>query len=170
MHADVRDTPLYREIEDLVRRTQEPAFGRITGAMDPDPSPDGRRVAFTGTKLEALEGVPAGRVCVADVETATFEVLTAGPNDDRFPRWSPDGSTLAYLSDRAERGRFQLYLLSSGRLGEAVAAPAVEGTVEYLAWSPDGGSILLGSAGAGAELAAVRTRPSRTRTTSGWRS
>ena len=35
MHGDVRDTPLYREIEDLVRRTQEPAFGRITGAMDP---------------------------------------------------------------------------------------------------------------------------------------
>jgi dipeptidyl aminopeptidase/acylaminoacyl peptidase len=156
MHADLRQTPRYQEIEDFVRRTQEPAFGRISGALDPDPSPDGRRVAFTGTKLEGLEGVPSGRVCVADVETSTFEVLTAGPNDDRFPRWSPDGSTLAFLSDRAERGRFQLYLLSAGRLGEAVAAPAVEGTVEYLAWSPDGRSILLGSAGAGAELAAVQ--------------
>jgi dipeptidyl aminopeptidase/acylaminoacyl peptidase len=48
---------------------------------------------------------------------------------------------------------FQLYLLAGGRLGEAVPAPAVPGTAEYLAWSPDGTRILLGVAGLGAEMA-----------------
>src|SRR5262249_59376867 len=48
---------------------------------------------------------------------------------------------------------FQPYLLADGQLGEARPAPAVPGTVEYLAWSPDGTRILLGVAGLGAEMA-----------------
>jgi hypothetical protein len=51
---------------------------------------------------------------------------------------------------------FQLYLLADGQLGEAWPAPAVPGTVEYLAWSPDGTRILLAVAGLGAEMADAR--------------
>ena len=153
MERDLRNTVLYREVEQHFRRMYEPGFGRITGAVDPAPSPDGRRVAFTGTKLEKLEGVPESRVCVVDVEGGDLEEITNGPNDDRFPRWSPDGSRLAFLSDRTEKGQFQLYLLESGRMAEAMATPAVDGTVEYLAWSPDGGRVLLGVAGRGADKA-----------------
>ena len=48
---------------------------------------------------------------------------------------------------------FQLYLLADGSSAEARPAPAVPGSVEYLAWSPDGTRILLGVAGFGAEMA-----------------
>jgi dipeptidyl aminopeptidase/acylaminoacyl peptidase len=154
--GDLRDTPLYRDVEAFVRSVLEPAFGSITDGADPAPSPDGRLIAFTGSMLERLEGVPTTRVCVADVEAGTFEPVTAGPNSDRFPRWSPDGKRLAFLSDRAEKGRHQLLLLQGGRMGEATPTPAVDGTVEYLAWSPDGSQILLGVAGMGAELAGVQ--------------
>jgi dipeptidyl aminopeptidase/acylaminoacyl peptidase len=153
---DLRDTPLYQEVEAFVRRVLEPAFGSVSDAADPAPSPDGSRIAFTGSKLEKLEGVPTTRVCIADVAGGTFEEATAGPNGDRFPKWSPDGSTLAFLSDRAEPGKHQLHLLRADRMGEAVAAPGVDGTVEYLAWSPDGSQVLLGVAGLGAELAGVQ--------------
>ncbi len=61
--------------------------------------------------------------------------------------FAPDGASLAFLSDRAKAEVFQLYLLAGGQLGEALPAPAVPGTVEYLAWSPDGTRILLGVAG-----------------------
>ncbi len=153
---DLRQTPLYREVEEFARRALEPAFGRISDAADPAPSPNGRFIAFTGSKLEKLEGVPITRICLADVEAGTFEEITAGPNGDRLPRWSPDGTSLAFLSDRAQQGRHQLYLLPPGRIGEAVAAPAVDGTVESLSWSPDGSQILLGVAGLGADLAGVQ--------------
>lgn len=153
VERDLRQTPLYREIEDHFRQVHAPAFGRISGADDPAPSPDGCYVAFTGSRLERLEGVPAMRICLADASTAAFEEITSGPNDDRMPRWSPDGAQLAFLSDRAAKGQHQLYLLAAGRLGEALPAPRVEGTVEYLAWSPDGRSILLGVAGPGADMA-----------------
>jgi len=155
VNRDLRDTPLYRQVEDHFRRALEPAFGRISDAADPVPSPDGRRIAFTGSKLEKLEGTPTTRICLADAAEGTFEEVTAGPNDDRLPRWSPDGTVLAFVSDRAQKGRHQLYLLEAGRVGEARPAPAVDGTIEDLSWSPDGSQILLGVAGVGAELAGV---------------
>ncbi len=156
MNRDLRDTPLYRQVEEHFRRALEPAFGRISDAADPVPSPDGRRIAFTGSKLEKLEGTPTTRICLADAAEGTFEEVTAGPNDDRLPRWSPDGTVLAFVSDRAQKGRHQLYLLEAGRVGEARPAPAVDGTIEDLSWSPDGSQILLGVAGVGAELAGVQ--------------
>jgi len=153
---DLRQTPLYREIEDHFRRVFAPAFGRISDAADPAPSPDGRYVAFTGSRLERLEGLPTTRICRADVGAGTFDEITAGPNDDRFARWSPDGARLAFLSDRVEKGHQQLYLLEREGLREARGAPAVDGTVEYLAWSPDGRSVLLGVAGPGADVSDVQ--------------
>jgi dipeptidyl aminopeptidase/acylaminoacyl peptidase len=151
MEADLRETPLYREIEEHFRRALEPGFGHVTGAGDLDVAPDGRRAAFTGTRMESLERDPAARICVVDLEIGEPAEITAGPNDDRLPRWSPDGARIAFLSDRRQKGRMQAYLLDGGRLGEAVALPEVPGTLESLAWSPDGTRLLLGSAGLGAD-------------------
>lgn len=153
MDRDLRETPLYREIERHFRSALEPGFGRVTGAADLDVAPDGRRVAFTGSRLDELEGVPHGRVCVADLDAGGFEEVTAGPNDDRLPRWSPDGARIAFLSDRRTAGRMQAFVLEAGRMGEAIALAEVEGTLESIAWSPDGDRLLLGSAGLGADQA-----------------
>lgn len=154
MQPDVRATPLWTDVEDLYRRLNEP-FGTVAAAADLSPSPGGTRVAFTGTRRDAVDKDPVSRVCVLDVATGAVEELTAGPDDDRLPRWSPDGTTIAFLSDRRHEGRFGLFLLEAGRLGEAWAAPEVDGSIEWLSWSPDGGSLLLGVAGAGAEKAGV---------------
>ncbi len=152
VERDLRQTPLYREVEEHFHHALAPAFAHISGADDPAPSPDDRWIAFTGSRLERLEGLPTTRICLAEIATGHCEQITAGPNDDRLPRWSPDGARLAFLSDRARNGHHQLYLLEAHRLGEARATPAIEGTVEYLAWSPDGRSILLGVAGLGADV------------------
>ena len=87
---------------------------------DLDVSPDGTRIAFTGTRLNALDGEPSGRVSLAETAGGEPQQLTAEPHDDRLPRWSPDGSRIAFLSDRVQRGRFQAYPLESGQLAEAV--------------------------------------------------
>jgi dipeptidyl aminopeptidase/acylaminoacyl peptidase len=87
------------------------------------------------------------------VRDGALHALTSGGGSAKAARLAPDGSSLAFLSDRAKAEMFQLYLLADGQLGEARPAPAVPGTVEFLAWSPDGTRILLGVAGLGAELA-----------------
>jgi dipeptidyl aminopeptidase/acylaminoacyl peptidase len=151
MQRDLRGTALYQEIEAAYRRLAEPGFGRITGADDIRASPDGSAVAFHGTLLDALEGQPSGRICLADAVGSGLRQVTHGPNDDSGPRWSPDGTTLTFLSDRAVAGSAQLYALEAGVLGEARALAQAPGVVEHHEWSPDGKRILLVVAGHGAE-------------------
>ncbi len=155
MQADVRDTALYREISDLWRRFEEP-FGTVSSFADGSASPDGTKVAFTGTRRASLDVDPVSRVCLLDVATGTADEVTNGPHDDRAPAWSPDGRTLAFLSDRRHPGRYGLFLLEADRLGEAWAAPEVPGSIEWLSWSPDGTTLLLGVAAPGAEKAGVQ--------------
>lgn len=153
MGRDSRQTPLYREVEEHFRKALEPGFGSVTAMAEVDVSPDGAWIAFTGTRLQALEGAPSGRLFLAQTAGGDRQQLTAGPNDDRLARWSPDGSRIAFLSDRLQQGRFQAYLLESGRLGEAVALPQIDATIESLAWSPSGQRLLLVAAGVEADQA-----------------
>lgn len=151
MERDLRDTPLWSEVEGFVRAALEPGFGTVTGLGDPEPSPDGRWIAFEGRIVEELEGHGATRICLAAADGTGMRVVTAGPHDDGGPRWSPDGRTLSFVSDRARKGRGQLYALEADVLGEARALPALPGVVEHHRWSPDGTRILAVVAGEHAE-------------------
>jgi dipeptidyl aminopeptidase/acylaminoacyl peptidase len=154
MERDLRETPLWAEVEGFFRAAMEPGFGQVTGLGDPEPSPDGRWIAFEGRILEALEGHGHTRICLVAAdggEGGGHRVITGGPHDDTGPRWSPDGRTLTFISDRATEGRGQLYALESGGLGEARALPSLPGVVEHHRWSPDGGRILAVVAGEHAE-------------------
>jgi dipeptidyl aminopeptidase/acylaminoacyl peptidase len=145
---DLRGTETYRSVEEHFRRLHEPAFGQPSAAADPHPRPDGGAIAFTGTVFTELSGRGANRICIA--ESGAVTTLTSEPGEQRHPRFSPDGGLLAYLSDASQPGDFQLRIrdLESGT--ERTPDP-VEGTVEYLSFSPDGRHVLLGVAGHGAD-------------------
>ena len=104
-------------------------------------SPNGDRVAFVVGDPNLTDARKPGTVLwtvpVSGGEPAAF---TRGPRTDRTPRWSPDGKALAFLSDRAEAGKFQIHLIPASG-GEAVALTSAKGEVSDLAWSPDGGRI-----------------------------
>ncbi|MDQ4107841.1 MAG: prolyl oligopeptidase family serine peptidase, partial [Actinomycetota bacterium] len=157
MERDLRESPVYREVEEHFRKVYEPGIGTVTEPADPRPSPDGRWVAFTGSIWEKLEGTPKTRICLAPagaegVVTGARQI-SSGPERDAGPRWSPDGRRLSFVSDRREKGRMQLFVLALERLGEAEALPDIEGTIEEHAWSPDGSRILALSAGLHADSA-----------------
>jgi TolB protein len=59
------------------------------GPMDPAPAPDGRHLAFAAR----------GWLWQLDLETGIAARLTRGPGIDSRPRWSPDGSRLAFVRD-----------------------------------------------------------------------
>jgi dipeptidyl aminopeptidase/acylaminoacyl peptidase len=149
MRRDIRQTELYREAETHYRTTRKPGSGLISDAAEV--STNGTHVAFAGTLVEALSGVPPTRICLTDLGTGDTRVLTFGPNVDRSPKFSPDGRCIAFLSDRHRADDFQLHFLDLANSG-ARAAPRVKGWVEYLHWSPDGTRVLLGVAGHGADV------------------
>ncbi len=162
MERDLRESPLYGEVEEHFRKIYEPGFGKVTEPSDPRPSPDGRWVAFTGSLWEKLEGGPKTRICLAPVgregsadgaKAGGARQVSAGPEHDAGARWSPDARRLTFLSDRREKGRMQLYVLSLNDLGEAEALPEIQGTIEEHAWSPDGSRILALAAGLHADSA-----------------
>ncbi|NQW17360.1 MAG: S9 family peptidase [Chloroflexi bacterium] len=72
--------------------------------------------------------------------------LTHGTSANSGPRWSPDGSLLAFVSDRAMAGQRQIYVLPVGG-GEARALTDVQGSIpsprslDPLKWMPDGSAI-----------------------------
>ena len=83
------------------------------------------------------------QIWVVDSSGRRDRRLTHGPRADFHPRWSPDGRRLAFLSDRIEDGRLQLYLLDREG-GEARQLTHVEGEIDCtrykdtVQWSPDG--------------------------------
>lgn len=62
--------------------------------------------------------------------------LTYGATNNIFPRWSPDGQYLAFLSDR-KGGKLNLYVMRA-QGGEAWPLTDVEKDIKAFAWSPDG--------------------------------
>jgi dipeptidyl aminopeptidase/acylaminoacyl peptidase len=146
---DMRGTQSYQTVEKHLRSLHEPAFGRPSGLKEPHITPDGSRVAVTAEILDELTGKPHTAIFTA-ADGALRRV--SSPNGSaRGARFSPDGTTLAFLADRTRAGEFQLHLLGN-QFGEAAPAPEVPGTIEYAHWSPDGRQLLLGVAGLGADM------------------
>ncbi|MFC8725629.1 alpha/beta hydrolase family protein [Streptomyces bacillaris] len=149
--GDIRGTAVWSFTERAFRAVHEPAFGRPHRLSEPDASPDGARIALTGAVFDELEGLP--RTGAYHLAADGLRALDPGDGSRRSPRFSPDGRQVALLTDEAEPGVFQVAILSGADLDHRTSAPDVPGTVEYLAWSPDGSAVLLGVAGRGADLA-----------------
>src|ERR1700678_1062259 len=130
MRKDLRESPEYVAVAEHVRRLHEPAFGKPHHVTDLVITADASRVVVTGSVYDKLDGLP--RTALYEVRDGALRALTSGGGSARAARFAPDGSVLAFLSDRAQAHVFQLYLLAGGELGEDRAAPAVTRTVEDL--------------------------------------
>lgn len=103
-------------------------------------APDGTQVAFVLGKGNKADGdTPFEKtIYLVDVKTREKRRLTGThtlTNDQ--PRWSPDGTRLAFVSNRVNGKEMQLYVLDV-RGGEAQALTDLRGRVDQPQWSADG--------------------------------
>ena len=116
----------------------------------PQISPDGRHAAYVLVTVNAKhDGYETSLWLVGTDGASSPRRLTAGPKDGA-PRWSPDGTTLAFL--RPKDGRPQLHLLPLAG-GEAQQLTDVPKGASPAAWSPDGKTIAFTSTTTAADLA-----------------
>ena len=152
---DIRDTPLYREVMKFFQSLHAPGRGIMTDASDLSVASDGRKAAFTGTVFRDFDNPPCTRIGMLSLESGQVSVCESSAGCERLPQFSPDGGSLAYLSDRGEQGIFQLYVVDL-RGGGTHSAPAITGVIETLSWSADGSGLLVSVAGFGADIAGVQ--------------
>jgi dipeptidyl aminopeptidase/acylaminoacyl peptidase len=111
---------------------------------DPQVSPCGKFVVFTLTTIDREKnGYRTGLWIVPASGSAPARQLTNMEPGDRLvrdssPRWSPDGSKIAFLSNRS--GKEQVWILPANG-GEAYRLSGMEDPVSEIAWSPDGAAI-----------------------------
>lgn len=117
------------------------ADGLLPG--DPQLAPDGRHVAYTVAPAGRSEAGPQTALWLVAADGATPpRRLTGGISDDTMPRWSPDGSALYFLSDRAKKGETQVQRLSLAG-GEAEALTDWKGGAAAFAPLADGRTLAI---------------------------
>ena len=110
---------------------------RIHFLSDPQVAPDGGAVAFVVTTLSEEKDEYLSNIWLVDGAGGEPRRFTTGPRRDTAPRWSPDGSRLAFVSEREAKKKGQLYVMPI-RGGEPTRLTDLRNGVSAPEWSPDG--------------------------------
>lgn len=106
-------------------------------------SPDGSKILFSrgGSRLER-------EIYFLDVASGAVTQLTDAPAYDLGGTWSPDGSRIAFISDR-DGGYYRLYLMNPDGSDQQHIPLATdpERDVASVSWSPDGRKLVYGTSG-----------------------
>lgn len=103
-------------------------------------SPDGAWIAYTITTVDSAKDKTDSDVYMVSWDGTRTVRMTASPEPESNPRWSPDNRYLAFVSGRYESKGGQLWLLDRAG-GEAVRLTNLKGGVADYDWSPDGSRI-----------------------------
>ncbi len=114
-------------------------------ALQPAWSPDGKTIAFVtdrGPEASfALLRFPDWRIAFYDLASGAIRVLPGQTGRNLNPQWSPDGSAIAYISDRTGTANLFLYRLATQEHFQLTnLAGAVSGITEYspaITWARD---------------------------------
>lgn len=116
---------------------------RIRTAGDVAISPDGERVAFVVTQIDSAADAYYSHIWLATTNEGQVRQLTRGAVRDRDPAWAPDGSKIAFVSNRGGNGA-QIFILPLDG-GEPWALTDLENGASDPVWSPDGSTLLFAS-------------------------
>ena len=112
---------------------------KLKGVSDPQLSPDGKWVAYVVSVTDFEENSRNSDIWIVPADGGEARRMTTSEKGDGSPRWSPDGTRIAFLSSR-EDGR-QIHILPVDG-GEAVKVTDFPGGVGDLMWTHDGNGFL----------------------------
>jgi dipeptidyl aminopeptidase/acylaminoacyl peptidase len=114
-------------------------LARLADVAEPEFSPDGEYVTYSVTTTNVAADERTSDLWRVRFDGRDRVQLTHTPeHNERQPRWAPDGSVLAFLSDRGgEDAETQVWLMPALG-GEGRRLTDFPGGVEDYAWSPDG--------------------------------
>ena len=128
----------------LLVQAQEQPFSRmdvfdLEWVEKPRISPDGNRIVYERRGMDVMEDRRTSHLWIVGADGTGHEKLTSRDADESHPRWSPDGTKIAFTSSSAEHGaEVYVHWLASGRTARLTQ---LENAPSGLSWSPDGDHI-----------------------------
>ncbi|MFD0049593.1 S9 family peptidase [Actinomycetes bacterium NPDC127524] len=114
---------------------------QLKSVTDPQLSPDGSLIAYIQTSIDDETDKYLSNLFVYSLLSRKTVQWTFGNFRHSSPRWSPDGQSLAFLSNRT--GKNQIYLMSTYG-GEAKQLTDFTYGASTPIWSPDSALLLTG--------------------------
>lgn len=112
-------------------------------AADVQISPDGSRVAYVRRSMDIMLDNARSNIWIVDADGDNHRPIFSGTDNYSTPRWSPDGTRLAYVTKAGIHGAelhvVWLDTLQTALLTQLPSAPS------GLSWSPDGSTIAFSS-------------------------
>jgi len=125
--------------------TSSPAFQlsdlqKIVSLHESQISPDGKRIAVIVSTPDWKTDKNQQEIDLVDAATGTRRALTWKRTDLSSPRWSADGTRLAFIANDDETKQGQLFVMSMEG-GDAIRLTEAKRGVDAFSWSPDGKQI-----------------------------
>ncbi len=115
---------------------------RFKFVSDPQVSPDGEKIAFVLSKINYEEDAYERHIWMIDRASGEMTQFTYGPGRDNYPRWSPDGRWLLFISSGRHPGKKAQLMAIPIDGGEARQLADMEKNVMAPEWAPDSRRVL----------------------------
>lgn len=110
---------------------------KLAHLSEPQISPDGRHVAVIVSTPDWKTDKSLQEIELVDVASGAMRPLTWKREDLASPRWSPDGTRLAFVAKDGDSKEDQLYVMPMDG-GDARRITSTRHGVDAFSWSPDG--------------------------------
>ena len=124
-------------------RAQEVPFSdldvfQVEYASDVQIAPDGGRVAYVRNAMSIMRDRREGRLWIVNTDGSGHRKLTSADRSESSPRWSPEGSRIAFVSGGDDGAEIYVYWIETG---ESARLTQLDRSPGGIAWSPDGSRI-----------------------------
>lgn len=107
-------------------------------ASDVQISPDAAIVAYVRYSMSIMRDRREGRLWLVSTDGSYHRKLTSEDRSESSPRWSPDGTRIAFVSGSAEGSEIYVYWVETGQIARLTQLERSPGGI---VWSPDGSQI-----------------------------
>lgn len=104
-------------------------------AADPQISPDGKSVVYARSFMDVMTDKSLSNLWMTDLSGAKQRPLTSGNVNHYAHKWSPDGSSIAFLSTESGKAQIHMLWLDNGQSAKLTNLQESPGS---LSWSPNG--------------------------------
>ena len=131
----------------------------IQTATDPQISPDGKKIIYVRRFADAMTDRRYSNLWIINADGGDHRALTTGNRSDSSPRWSPDMTRIAYVSDADGRAQIYVRWMDTGQTARITNLDQAPDAIE---WSPDGRMISFSALapGKGPHIAELPSPPS----------